>query len=382
MSRLVEHFHLAQQTYNMLGANYKYREVKPLIILGVDTLEFGLDIGNYNKKIRPYLRTFKILKEEGQIQGNVFELEINGINFSIELSGMRFYAYRLTCKDFTIGFAEKVLDENPEVRVRLMAGFLWSYGYRKAYEKFIEWFSYFGANVIKTRISRLDICVDTDKVYFTASDAEGFVTRAKNKVKHYVNDEFNEGRKFSGFTIGRGNPLLARIYEKTLEVKKSGKVWFYEIWKENGWDMVTPIWRTEFQLRRKVLKELKIDKVEELFNKENELWAYLTGEWLVLRKKNSNNVSRWKEKRKWMLIRKAKINEDVSPLIREKIKQGNIIGLLNQANGLLISIAANASFENVDQALKLLKKWGNTKLAKDGLSFTEKVLTRRKKFLK
>ena len=63
-----------------------------MIIRGIDTLEFGLDIdiNDYDKKIRPYLETFKILKEEGQIKGNAFELEINAINFLVELSGMLF----------------------------------------------------------------------------------------------------------------------------------------------------------------------------------------------------------------------------------------------------------------------------------------------------
>ena len=50
---------------------------------------------------------------------------------------------------------------------------------------------------------------------------EKVVTRARGKVNHFVNDEYYNGSEFSGFTIGRGDPLLARIYNKTLEVKKS-----------------------------------------------------------------------------------------------------------------------------------------------------------------
>ena len=67
--------------------------------------------------------------------------------------------------------------------------------------------------------------------------------------------------------------MLARIYNKTIEIPKSGKIWFKDIWKENGWNGEKTVWRIEFQLKRGVLKELQIDLVEDLFEKEDELWA-------------------------------------------------------------------------------------------------------------
>ena len=54
-----------------------------------------------------------------------------------------------------------------------MSGFLWSYGPEKDFEKLLKWFSYFDVKVIKTRISRVDICADTDEVKFVPSDKDG-----------------------------------------------------------------------------------------------------------------------------------------------------------------------------------------------------------------
>jgi hypothetical protein len=73
------------------------------------------------------------------------------------------------------------------------------------------------------------------------SDIKGVVTKAKAKRTHFVGDEFTLGRKFSGFFIGKGNPLLARIYNKTLEIKSTSKIWFRTIWKENDWDGIKDV---------------------------------------------------------------------------------------------------------------------------------------------
>jgi len=47
-----------------------------------------------------------------------------------------------------------------------------------------------------------------------------------------------DGSKFTGFSIGRGQPLLARIYDKSREIKQSGKIWFEQIWHDNGWILI------------------------------------------------------------------------------------------------------------------------------------------------
>lgn len=150
-----------------------------MLLLGVDTLEFGIEIANYESAFRPLLDTFKQLKEAAQTKGEEYEIEINNLTLKVHGSGIRFYAYRLTCEDFIICFTEKELPNNAPVMVRFMSSFLWSYTVIGALERFMKWFDAFDAHLMSTKISRADICVDTDEVSFVPSDGRGFITRAK-----------------------------------------------------------------------------------------------------------------------------------------------------------------------------------------------------------
>ncbi|MFZ3170807.1 MAG: hypothetical protein WA118_02280 [Carboxydocellales bacterium] len=73
---------------------------------------------------------------------------------------------------------------------------------------------------------------------------------SQKKRKHFVTDEFIEGRKFSGFTVVVG-PLLARIYNKSLEIVKSGTTWFNQIWEDNGWKREINVGELNFKLEEK-----------------------------------------------------------------------------------------------------------------------------------
>lgn len=251
----------------MLGAKYKTKEMKVINIRGVDRLEFGLDIEDYAKEYKPILIELEEKKAEGQLEGKMQKIEYNNILLDVGMTGAKFYRYRTICKDFMMLFSGKAVKEIskeiPVIRTILYSGYLWSYGYQEAYYNYLKWLSYFPGSIEKTRLSRLDICLDTDEVEFNEEDKEKFITRAKSKTTHYVDESYSMGNKFSGFTIGRGKPMLVRIYNKTLEMQANNKEWLKHTWKENGWDGKKAVWRIEFQLRREALKELGIDQVED-----------------------------------------------------------------------------------------------------------------------
>lgn len=354
---------------------------KALILKAVDTLEFGLLIEDYYLSMSPHLEQFKYLKDKAQKEGKEQSIKIGEIELTVHATGQKFYAYRLSCNDFLISFMEKEMSFNSPVMVRLLSSFLWSYGVVEAQAIFMKWFSTFSVNVLATSLSRIDPSFDTDEMIFTQKDVKGVVTRAKGKTEHFVNEEYTYGRKFSGFTIGRGKPMLARIYNKTLEVKKSGKTWFHQIWRDNNWDETKDVWRVEYQIRREALKELGIATFESFIEKQNELWAYLTKEWLTLRNPSKDNISRWKLKRKWKLIQEAKNDYVAEPLIRETIKQGNLMRLLDQAAGLLMSVAAISNHESTGETTKVLQSWCDSKLAHKKKSFESEKTYRQSKFL-
>jgi hypothetical protein len=339
-----------------------------MIVNGVDTMIFGLDIKNYKSRFKAILMELKEKKDIGHDLGREQDILYNNLLLSLGMTGIRFYAYKLTCKDFLIAFTERPTETNSEVMVRFDSGYLWSYGYKQAYEKFQNWFSIFPGEVEKSRLSRLDICVDTDEIFFEEEDLKKFISRAKNTVRHFVKDEYYYGGKLSGFTIGRGNPMMARIYNKTNEIKESGKEWFKNIWNENGWDCNRDVWRVEFQLRRGVLKELGINSVEDYQGKQEELWSYLTNKWLIL---NDD---------KWKVIQQNK-DPVISPLVREKVIEGDLKRLTNQTNGLIVSIGAYANFKSMDESLEYLKKTAEYNLKQKGTNYMESVNKRRNKYL-
>lgn len=377
----VKHEALAQLIYNMLGSNYTLKGVKVLIIRAVDTIEIGFVISDYLNVMDPYLNLLKKMKEKGQEMNKAMDYELFGINFKVELSGAAFYGLRLTCNDFIIKFMEKEMKNNPPVHVKFISGFLWSYGYKSAYEKFLDWFDNFGIEVIGNKISRIDMCCDSDENPFLESDLKGFVTRAKSINKEYdkaEQDQVNHYyKRFSGFSIGRGNPLLCRIYNKSIEISKSKKDWFKFIWLQKGWTANSEVWRIEYQLRRKVLKEFRAGSMESFIDKEDDIWLYLTKEWLVLRSPSDDNVSRWKVKRKWEPIQKCGIKYFAVPATREIIKKGNLIQLKDQAAGLMTSIAALENHLSFEETALSVAMYGEMKMIQKNTSFKNETNKRK-----
>lgn len=301
------------------------------------------------------------------------DYELFGINFKVELSGTAFYGLRLTCNDFIIKFMEKEMPNNPPVHVKFISGFLWSYGYKKAYDVFMMWFDNFGVNISSNKLSRIDLCCDTDENPFIESDLKGFVTRAMSKNLEYdkaePDQENHYGKRFSGFTIGRGNPLLCRIYNKSIEISKSKKDWFKFIWVQNGWMANNDVWRIEYQMRRKVLKQFKAGSMERFIKMEDDIWLYLTEQWLVLRSHSDDNVTRWKTKRKWESIQKCGIKYFAVPATREVIRKGSLKQLKDQAAGLMTSIAALEDHLSFEETAMSVAKYGENKMMQKNTSF-------------
>ncbi|WP_416825508.1 replication initiation factor [Ectobacillus polymachus] len=353
-----------------------------MIVKGIDTIEFGLDVSNYFSSFSEYLEIFSSLKQKAHEEGIERELEINNISFKVHRIGIKFYAFRLSCNDFFICFMDKEVKNTPPIKIRFLASYLWSMGFQGAVERFYEWFKHFNLNIESSRISRVDICVDSDEYYFCEDDINKIVTRARGKSKHFVNDEFYNGRKFSGLTIGRGDPILARIYNKTLEIKTSQKTWFHQVWKENSWNDSEEVWRTEFQIRRKALKEFGVNSIEDFLRIEPGIWRYLTTKWLILKNPSSDkNQSRWDICEKWQLIQDANIHQTTSPAVREKVRLGNTPQLLDQVTGLLITIGALNNLTNLNETTELVKRWTEAKLFNRDTTFDKEKEQRIKRFL-
>lgn len=184
---------------------------------------------------------------------------------------------------------------------------------------------------VDVQTSRIDLAADFCGWAPTPELREHIVGRAVSWKKNYLPDdrpheeEHGHGRRFTGFTFGRG-PLLARLYDKTVELRSSGKVWFIPKWQAAGYaneETDGHVWRLEFQVRREVLRKCELVTAEmkstvdgigstevkrwdDLKKGLNDLWRYLTSSWLTYR------LPRTAKKRnlphpRWVTLMRAKM---------------------------------------------------------------------------
>lgn len=352
-------------------------------IYGVDTLELNIEISSYDFQLEEFLELLEESKQRAQSEHDEVLIQLGEIKFVVKPKGQGIYSYKLECEDFHICFMKEKIKNSAPIRVRFISSFLWRYNYQKAYEKFEEWFeNTFETIILTNQISRLDICCDIDEIEFYASDSKKIITRAKKKEIMNVDSENYYGKIFSGFTIGKGSDLMCRIYNKTLEIKKSNKLWFEELWKQYGWNGEV-VWRIEFQARRKVLKEFNIEKVKDIGEKIERLWAYYTKEWCTLRSNSKDkNSSRWKVSKKWEKIQKISIDYDIEPLSREKIKRGDEEKLLNLCIGSFTSLSAIKNFNNPEEACKYLIERMEKRNRKKDTSYKDEVEKKKNRYIK
>ncbi|EQD76201.1 hypothetical protein B1A_03453, partial [mine drainage metagenome] len=125
------------------------------------------------------------------------------------------------------------------------------------------------------------------------------------------------GHSFSGFTFGKGD-VVCRIYDKSLEMAGREQHWQEEIWL--GRDPGQPVWRVEFQFRRRALRGFGLETLEQALRSRQELWEYGMG-WISLRRPGKDsNRSRWHQDPVWTELRRTELGSPSSPLVRQRVR--------------------------------------------------------------
>ncbi len=102
--------------------------------------------------------------------------------------------------------------------------------------------------------------------------------------------------------------ISAQIYNKTLEVKTHHKEWMPDIWRANGWDGESDVWRLEYRLKRPFLRHFELDGAFDVLRMLPALWRYCTEQWLRFVEVDAAhgvNVSRLPTHPVWELIQRA-----------------------------------------------------------------------------
>ena len=179
--------------------------------------------------------------------------------------------------------------------------------------------------------------------------------------------EYSYGLVPSGFDFASRGPMSCTIYDKTREIKKSGKQWMEDIWRANGWDEDENkvVWRIEYKFKREVLNDLKqgekfhgIDNAYELPALLGVLWAYAAGQvqggpdglpdgWLrcVVPNVSDKNRSRWPTHPQWVIVQSAftapfVMPEQMGKIVRKRKEKRSIDKAVEAMFGYATSMAA------------------------------------------
>jgi len=215
-----------------------------------------------------------------------------------------------------------------------------------------------------------------------------FVSRSRKRGGHEETDldvrSYSYGLQRSGLDFSARGPMSCCIYDKTRELKKSGKIWFEDVWLLNGWEDGQTVWRVEFRFKREALHELKaeglfhgIENAYDLPDRLRVLWAYAAGHvdggedgspdgWLrlVLPSEEDRTRSRWSTHPAWVEVQRAFLVDPERPehfgkIIRRRKEQHNIQKGVEAALGYGTSLSAwvGGDLADPDADISLFLHW-------------------------
>jgi hypothetical protein len=187
-------------------------------------------------------------------------------------------------------------------------------------------------------VSRLDLFADFQGWTLDGNSRHEFVTRAKNRHTYEEDDVFN-GIIFGSRDSGS---IVARIYDKTIESRKTGSAYWKIIWGDE-FDVNQSVLRVEFELMRNALREFGINSPEQALDATGSLWSSLSREWLTHRVPTADQTrARWPVSRQWECVRRARIGEDdwgIARMYGAK-QQGSLFNMMPALAGYLARFGA------------------------------------------
>lgn len=273
-----------------------------ILAAGIDSLYLSYP-GTLNAGFQKLLDR---LKQQAQspdpdIRG-LSQIELGGQLFEVSDKGARRFAYVLADPAFRIELARGEARALPMAHVQVSSAALATYGVEMAVEMLTHALAEAGELAGQPQVSRADIFVDavTDHDLSELQDRQ-WVTRAHDIARYS-----DQGQR-SGYLIGRGGDLSLRLYDKTLEMLRSGKVHARHKWLARGWNGETPVWRTEVQVRRTVLRQLGVVTVSDVVRDAGAVWLYALDEWcrLCVPDATDKTRSRWPMHPFWLALIQA-----------------------------------------------------------------------------
>jgi hypothetical protein len=206
--------------------------------------------------------------------------------------------------------------------------------------------------------SRVDVYADVQGWAFNLTDLERFASRGRFREAFPVSDEgsaevFMAGRRVTGFRFGR-DAVVARVYDKTADIRRRPVSWLPEVWGER--DETLPVWRVEFQLRRRAIAEFRVTEFDEVLASAQDFWRHCTEEWLTLRVRRRNRQrARWPVDPSWVEVQQITVAPRATGVVRRRLAEANEEMLVRKLQGYLTSWAAVRGHEELRPTLWALE---------------------------
>ncbi len=235
--------------------------------------------------------------------------------FEMKPRGRGKFNYVLVDGWYQIQLAGKNASSLPMAYVQLGSELLTLIGPEQAAKNLLPIINTFGDHQ-EPNVSRIDLCVDfVSPIAMDSWTHDAWVTRAHNIDPHYVKGQF------SGWSIGQGGNIVARLYNKTLELQKSKKDYLRPIWESAGWNGTDDIWRLEFQIRGGHILHTTLKQLPVMLSLLGSYWSYCCNDWCRLTIPNSNDSrrSRWPTHPMWESLSQVEWGSlEVVPLMRPR----------------------------------------------------------------
>ena len=275
---------------NTVPSNDNSGKFKPLRF-GVDSLYLSY-YGKLADEWNIRLDDLKIkAQSEDETEKALAQISIGSHLFEVRDRGLPRFPYLLVDNCFFIKLNRKKSKILPMAHVQISSEYLAAVGVEAAERDLRMVINTLGMVDGVASVSRADLFLDFVCAFNLAlTEQPDWITRANLMAKYY---DCRLDEPFTGWVIGMGGNLHARLYEKVIEIiNKSHKTYLFELWKANGWQVGEKVWRMEFQIEKQTLKELGIISLSDLLNKQAALWHYLTHDWLRLSIPNPNDSKR------------------------------------------------------------------------------------------
>ncbi len=264
---------------------------------GVDSLYLSYP-GELSKEADERLKALKQLAQSNDpAELAKAQLPLGKHVFEVKEKGASLFPYLIEDGAFRIQLSRPG-HKAPMAYVKVSAAYLAHVGPVEAEKHLYELLSQLGELKESANVSRIDLFVDfQSSVDMESWGRHAWVTRASAINAYAVSGQF------SGWSVGLGGIISARLYNKLLEIVVSGKDWILPLWQKAGWEGGV-VWRLEFELKREVLTQKGLSKLHQVLNHLNALWSYATTEWLRLTLPNDDDKtrSRWPSHPLWELL--------------------------------------------------------------------------------